>query len=176
MKKVNIKDKVRGRKSYFYKFLLNFMLTLCVPILAILIIFQQAEHTVRNQIQVSNQSTLNQFFRMVDTVAKEMEDVCVSVVSNVECENYAYYAIQNSAKAPYQTLVVKNMLNNYARDIFYDVFAYFPEDDRIISGVKASLRSDYYYDTYYKTGKSEELWEDFSTLLECSFRGPTFFR
>lgn len=171
-----IKRKLKGRKSYFYKSLVNFMLTLCVPILAILLIFIQAEQTVKEQIQVSNQSNLNQFFHLVDSIASEMKEVCISVTGSEECQNYAYYANKNQKKAPYQTLVVSQMLNNFLRERYHDVFVYFPAEDRIISGANASLNTDFYYDTYYAKPKSEmDFREEFKEILECESKRPAFF-
>ncbi|MBO5070967.1 MAG: helix-turn-helix domain-containing protein, partial [Roseburia sp.] len=128
----------------------------------------------KNQILVSNQSNLNQFFRMVNSITQEMYDVCISVTNSEECINYSYYSNYYSKKAPYQTLVVKEMLNKFQKEKYYDIFAYFPTEDRIISGTNASLTSDYYYDTYY-SGTVTEFRQEFYDILECEAKCPTFF-
>ena len=174
MKKRRIKDLFRGRKSYFYRFLMSFMLTLFVPLLSILFIYLQAEQTIKNQILVSNERELRQFFRIVNSVTQEMRDTCLSTTFSKECSIYAYYSNYNPQKATYQILTVKDLLNNITKEEYSDIFVYFPTEDRIISGPNASLKSDYYYDTYYSAAGTD-FRQEFDGVLECSSVRPTFF-
>lgn len=169
------KDKIKGRKSYFYKFLFNSILTLCVPILAIFFVYMQAESTVKNQIIVSNQNTLNQFFRLMDSVTEEMRNICISVAADTECMNYSYYAANYSERAPYQSLMVKNRLTSYQNERYHDIFVYFPADDKVISGVNSAIKADYYYDTYYTGGGGRDFREEFWEILKTDTRRPSFF-
>lgn len=61
----------KENNSYFYKFFISFMLTLCIPFLSIIVLFVQAEAVVENQIEIANRDTLNQFFRLVDNITEE---------------------------------------------------------------------------------------------------------
>ncbi len=150
-------------------------MNLCVPILAIFFVYMQAESTVKNQIILSNQNTLNQFFRLMDSVTEEMRNICISVAGDTECVNYSYYAANYSERAPYQSLMVKNQLATYQNERYHDIFVYFPVNDKIISGVNSSLKADYYYDTYYAVSAEKDFREEFWEILEADARRPSFF-
>ncbi len=83
---------------------------------------------MKNQIMVSNQNTLNQFFRLMDSVAEEMRNICISIASDSECANYSYYAANQPSRTSYQSLVVKEQLDSYRNERYQDVFVYFPVD------------------------------------------------
>lgn len=164
----------RKENNWFHQFLLYFMLTLCVPLLSIIFVYSQAEGTVRREILVSTQSNLNQFFSMTNSITEEMGDICISIAHSNECVNYSAYANYDSKKAHYQIVNVKDMLNKFLRDSYQDVFVYFPTQDRIISGMNASLNTDLYYDTYY-SGIDDGVQEEFYKMLECDSSKPKFF-
>lgn len=160
--------------SWFYQFLLYFMLTLCVPLLSIIFVYFYAEGTVRQQILVSTQSNLNQFFSITNSITGEMSDICISIAHSNECVNYSTYANYDSKRAHYQIVKVKDMLYKFLRDNYHDVFVYFPTQNRIISGINASLNTDIYYDTYY-SGIDSNVREEFYKMLECDSPKPKFF-
>ena len=49
-------------KSYFPRIFRDFLLTLLVPIVAVALLYLQAESTIKEQILMANKNTLNQFF------------------------------------------------------------------------------------------------------------------
>ena len=175
MQKRRKKENFKGKRSYFYKFLLNSILNLCVPVLAIFVIYAQAESTVKNQIMVSNQNTLNQFFRLMDSVAEEMRNICISIAGDSECANYSYYAANQPSRTAYQSLVVKEQLDSYRNERYQDVFVYFPVDGKIVSSVNASIKADYYYDSYYADSGEKDFREEFWAMLTANARRPSFF-
>lgn len=135
----------RESKSYLYQFLKNFMLTLFVPMLTILLLYLQAEHVVKNQILVSSRNTLNQFFRLVDAAAEEMKEICITAAGDTECQSFARYSAYQEEKTAYQSYQVKQVLSNLMGSKYYDICVYYPNEDRIISGKNASLSADYYF-------------------------------
>lgn len=88
----------RGRKSYFYKFLMNFMLILIVPVVTIIFIYLKAEWTVKEQILISSSNTLTQFFQVLETIVDEMESVCISVGNSEECQYYSIPQLRAAIK------------------------------------------------------------------------------
>lgn len=164
----------RKSKSYLYLFFKNFMLTLFVPLATILLLYLQAEYTVKDQILLSSQNTLNQFFRLVEATAEEMKEICVSISGSTECQTYAMYSVYQKNKATYQILEVKNLLRSLPGEKYRDIFVYYPYEDRIISGNYASLTADYYYDSYYAE-KGDDFREEFHEILQCESKRPAFF-
>ena len=103
---------------------------------------------VKEQIIMSSQNTLNQFFNLIDATAEEMREVAISLANNKAVQNYSSYAVYRPEKATYKLYEVKQILNSLLQQKFYDIIVYFPEEDRIISAANASLKADYYYDAY----------------------------
>lgn len=166
----------RESKSYLYQFLRDFMLTLFVPVITILLLYLQAEHVVKNQILVSSQNTLNQFFRLVDAAAEEMKEICITTAGDTECQNFARYSAYQEEKTAWQSYQVKQMLSNLMGGKYYDIMVYYPNEDRIISGKNASLNAGCYFETYYEKGEASlEYYEEFQTLLNCESKRPSFF-
>lgn len=165
--------KHRKRNSYFYKFLVNMILTLFVPGVTILLLWGQAERTVREQILIASESTLNQFFRLVDDSARTMSRTSVSIADHQDCETYAGCAVYQPERIYYQSYVLKNTLANFFDGKYEDVFVYFPEVDRVVSGSHGSLNSENYYRTYY-ADKTESNREDFYSLITCENKIPGF--
>lgn len=168
----------RGRKSYFYKFLMNFMLILIVPVVTIIFIYLKAEWTVKEQILISSSNTLTQFFQVLETIVDEMESVCISVGNSEECQYYSIYTLREPEKTVYQSYVVKKMLNSFSKERYFDVFVYFPETDKIVSNNYASLNPEYYYKTYYGSLFEEEgegFYDEFENIINCDSKNPALY-
>lgn len=167
-----MKGKVWKHKSYFYKFLAYFLMTLIIPVITISVLFLQAERKVQDEIILSNQSTLEQFFNVIDATAEEIRETCISVANNENCRTYAGYSVYQPERTPYRVYELKEILNDFMREKYYDIFVYFPNEDRVISGANSSLASKYYYDTYYKkSGENGEI-EDFMNILNTNDKRP----
>lgn len=161
------------RNSYFYKFLGNILLTLSVPALTILLLYAQAEMTVREQIMMASESTLNQFFRMVDASAKTMRETGITIAYHQGCETYAAYSVYQPERMYYQSCVLKTILHDFCDEKYQDIFVYFPDSDRIVSGRYAALTTERYYQTYY-AGNEEANRESFYRVIDCQEKKPVF--
>lgn len=154
------------------------MITLCVPIITILLLYIHAESTVRDQIYMSGENTLNQYYAAVDTIVEEMGDLCLAMVMEEECGRYATYANYQTKKAAYQAIIVSNALDIFWEERYFDVFVYYPYQDRIISAKNASSSSWHYYNSYYGNttvlGNASEDWEKFQDIISCDSASPVF--
>lgn len=168
-----MKEKVWIHKSYFYKFLAYFLMTLIIPVITIIVLFFQAERKVADEIIISNQNTLEQFFNVIDATAEEVKETCISMAYNETCSTYAGYSVYLPDKATYKVYEQKEILNNFMREKYYDVFAYFPNEDRIVSGANSSMSSKYYYETYYKKNGENNQLEAFMNILNTNEKRPT---
>ncbi len=131
---------------------------LVVPMLTILLVFFQSKNIVREMILSSSRNTLNQFFKRVDAVLKDAEEICLSVGNRQECRLYASYAITQPEKTAYKAWAIKNLIEGYKGEAYYDIFAYYPGNDKIVSGMNASLSADDYCEIFYgkAVGRSSE--------------------
>ena len=136
-------------KSYFIKIFRDFLITLIVPLLTIFLLYWKAEDIIREQILISNQNTLNQFFRFIDASMEEMKQVSNAIGNNTVCENYSRMSVYSEKEAGYQVYEVSLALEEIVYEKYYDLFIYYPYADRIISGKYSSLPTDYYFSTYY---------------------------
>lgn len=166
------------RKSFFNRLLFNFMLTLVVPGITMLLLYFHADATVRKQIMVSSQNYLNQFFSAVDTIVEEMYDTCLTIIGNDDCKQYVSILSYKPERLNYQILLVGDALMELTQERYEDVFVYFPNGDRVISGKRGSTSSWHYYNSYYGNMESYNGenggWEEFQSILNCSFRRPSF--
>lgn len=166
------------QKSFFAQLFKNFMLTLFVPIAAVLLIYFYAEHSIQTQITESSQKSLNQFFSAIDTTVEDMRDTCMAMLNNDQCELYVSYTLLKPEKAAYQVKVVYDTLKNTSQPRYADVFVYFPDDDRIISGVNPSTEAIHYFNSFYNgvvpIDRTTEAWKAFATILSYPSSAPGF--
>lgn len=166
------------QKSFFIQLLKNFMLTLFVPIAAVLLIYFYAEHSIETQITESSQKSLNQFFSAIDTTVEEMRDTCISLISNDQCSLYAYYTQFKPEKTAYQAKVLSDALKNVSQPKYADVFVYFPSDGRIVSGVHSSTEAIHYFNSFYNVIRpidtTADEWLAFERVLSYASAAPGF--
>lgn len=166
------------QKSFFAQLLKNFMLTLFVPIAAVLLIYFYAEHSIQTQITESSQKSLNQFFSAIDTTVEDMRDTCMAMLNNDQCELYVSYMMLKPEKAAYQVKVVYDALKNASQPRYADVFVYFPDDERIISGVNPSTEAVHYFNSFYNgvvpIDRTTEEWKAFASILSYPSYAPGF--
>ena len=169
------------QKSFLVQLLKNFMLTLFVPIISVLLIYIYTEHSIDTQITESSKKSLNQFFSAIDTTVEEMRDICISLLNNNQCSLYAYYTQYKPQKTAYQSKVLSDALANASQPKYADVFVYFPIDGRIVSGMHASTGAAHYFNSFYKSfynvigliDKSAEDWLRFEKVLAYSSSAPS---
>lgn len=149
------------RKSYFHKYLRSFMLILIVPFLTILLVYIQSQSIVREMILTSSRNTLNQYFKRVDGVFEDASEICVTVGTCQESRDYSTRAKLYPGKTAYQALIFKQRLQEYYGEAYSDIFVYFPDVEKIVSGPNASMQVNQYCDVFY----GEEYWKDFSEVI-----------
>ena len=158
-------------KSYFNIFLSGFMVTLVVPVLTILLLYLQAEHIVKEQILLSNNNTLRQFFRLIDKEAEEMKNLVIGMGNNEKCMTYAKYAVYSPSRTGYQAVSVRKELVDYNIEKYKDLFVYYPYEGRIVSGPNSALSTNNYWKTYFEDYEYSE----FAKVLECESLQPTLY-
>ena len=163
--------KFLNRKSYYNKFLASLLLVLLVPILTIGLIFIQAQKSIREQIILSSRNTLNQFFHRVDDIAEESQEICLSLMRNSECQNYIAYLTAHSNKASFQSFKVQKEIAAHLGEKYYDIFIYYPSEDRLISGKNTPNTLDNYYDIYY-SDRENDFREEFREVASCTSKKP----
>lgn len=145
-----------------------------VPILTIFLLYWKSENIIREQILISNQNTLNQFFRFIDASMEEMKQVSNHIGNNPTCENYSRLSLYSQGEAGYQTYLVSQVLDGFVDEKYYDLFIYYPHADRIISGVNGSLETDFYFSTFYNSsGYSYN--DEIQNILSCEELRPTLY-
>lgn len=158
-------------KSYFYKYFISLLIMLVVPMLTTALIFVHAQGVVKEQIQIASRNTLNQFFERLDDTLEEGYNICVTIANNEKCKQYPRYVNLKQGKTSYQTWEIMNLLSNYGREKYHDIFIYYPIDDRIISGTRSSLTLDLYYDIFYHDDE-REFREEFRAVAESEYGKP----
>lgn len=136
------KDQKRGRKSYYHTIRIRFLMVFLVPLLAILMMFAVTYKTVQNQIVVASNNTLRQFFRYIDGAAEEANDLCVSIAYATDFQQYSKLIVENPEKNSFYLSQIQQRLKSHASDKYYDIFAYYPAIDRVVSGIKGTLDLD----------------------------------
>lgn len=165
---------MRKSKSYFPKILRDFLITLIVPILALVLLYFQAENIVKEQIMLSNQNTLSQFFELIDTTLSEMEKKGYWITVNKVCQEYASYAAKGDEHMTYKVQEVIDVLDELINEgeKYEDLFIYYPGNGRVISGINGCLSVEDYASIFYGgENNSEAFWK----ITECEKRSATLY-
>lgn len=139
----------KKKRSFYYSIRLSLLLVILIPVLTIGLVFSVAQHVVKEQISLSSENLLEQFFLRVDDIVKESRNLCMTLTQSEECRNYATYAAIAPEKITYQSVRVQKTLNEYLGEKYHDIFIYYPYTDRVVSGKNASNSLNDYYDIYY---------------------------
>ena len=89
-------------KSFLKKILLSCIATLIIPIITFMLLYFQAYKISKEQILISNQNTLNQFFELIDMTLKEMRDIQMNVAEQEVCREYAIDAASGQDNFTYR--------------------------------------------------------------------------
>lgn len=163
--------KRRGRKSYYYKFFLSFIMVLFVPMLTIALIFVSSQSIIREQILSASQNTLNQFFQRVDDVVGEAQDICVTIVNNSDSKASSKKIVDQFDKRAFYAVKIQQQLKTYMGEKYLDIFEYYPGKDYVISANNSAMNLESYYKLYYKD-KGDDFWEEFKSVAETSDKKP----
>ena len=158
-------------KSFFTKILKYFLVTLILPFLTFILLYAYAERTIEDQIVLSSERVLTQFFALVDNVMGDVSQTCISVGSEKACSQHINDYMQDAGNNKYSAIKVQHMLRDgYREDRFFDVLVYYPAMDQVLSQRNGSLSTkDYLISTY---GREDYQQEQYSPLLDCDSPKP----
>lgn len=160
-----------GRKSYYYKFFLSFMMVLLIPVITIVLILVSSQTVIRDQILQASRNTLNQFFQRVDDVLDEAQNVCVNIVESGDSKSWSKKIIDQFDKRAFYARKVQEQLKAYAGEKYLDIFVYYPEKDYVVSANYAAMNLESYYRLYCNSS-GEDFWEEFKSVANTSYKKP----
>ena len=166
---------MRGKGSYFYRFFLNFIGLLLVPLITILVIFWQADRTVKSQVFESADKSLERYSDLFDVAIKDASQICLSIFSWEECVFYSSYSTVPTMEKHRYSYKINEKLKTVYESKYYDIFVYFHTDDKVISAYNSTVKSDYYYDIYYGGKGPVEYEAEFKELLVKAESRPTLY-
>ena len=174
MKKIisnrNIKIK-KGRKSYYYKFFLSFMIVLLMPMITVGLVFLVSHNVIREQILVSSANTLHQFFNRADSVLDEAKDDCISIALNKDGQLYSEFMLDDFEKGTYYSWKIKQLLLGHLNEKYYDVFVYYFDKDYVISASNGANKLEDYYKFYYEK-EGQVFLDEFKEVIYSSEKRP----
>ena len=150
---------MKKTKSYFKDILVKLILMLCIPLLSIGLIYWRADRTVKEQLQVSATKTLKLYSEQMDKVFDEVRNACVTAFGSSMCRSY-YTALEGSSMQVNMAREISQLLRTLSQECFYDIFVYFNHNDKILSGVRGTLKAEYYYETYYAAASSSTYYSE----------------
>lgn len=154
----------KKRKSFFYTYLRSFMLVLIVPFLTILLVYFQSQAIVKEMILTSSRDTLNQYFKRVDEVFGDAADICLNAGICQESKDYSAYVSIDPDRTAYRAGILQQKLAEYCGEMYSDIFVCFPNYGKIVSGEKASMKTEDYCRVFY----GEAFWSDFDEVISRS--------
>lgn len=157
-------------KSYYKKFFSSFLIVLFVPMVTVILIFGMAQDIVKEQIVVSSKNVLNQFFRNVDNVLTEGQEICVSIANDSKCRLFAPYVSDDFKRRTYLAYEIQQLLGGYRSEKYVDIFVYFPEKDYVISEINAAGSLEFYYELCYADQNIS--FEEFRTIVKSAKGKP----
>lgn len=163
----------KGKKSFFSELLTSFLLLLCIPIITIMLILWQSNRIVREQVLDIEDMKLQLYEEQLEEVMEGMKDVCHSLFSNNYCKIYASEINNDTSWARDVRNKVIDTLKGMRKIDYYDVFVYYDDSNRIISGRYSPQSAESYYETYYSEVKVDErLRIEFMEILTADYRKP----
>ena len=165
----------RKNKSYYYKFLTSFAIIISIFIVMVLFIFSLSQKLIREQILLSSQNTLYQFYQRVDEVLGEAKEICVTVLNNSDNQFNSKQIIDASQKKSYYVWKISEQLKFYTGKKYFDIFEYYPNEDYVVSAARASAETELYCDVFYgdKNGETEK---EFRKVANSTSGKPVLLR
>ena len=165
----------RKNKSYYYKFLTSFAIIISIFIVMVLFIFSLSQNLIREQILLSSQNTLYQFYQRVDEVLGEAKEICVTVLNNSDNQFNSKQIIDTSQKKAYYVWKISEQLKFYTGKKYFDIFEYYPNEDYVVSAANASAGTELFCDVFYgdKNGETEK---EFRKIANSTSGKPVLLR
>ena len=160
--------------SLFSKIAFTLITAVLIPFVVVFGLLFYTEWSTNELLNQRSNRVLTQFLFVVDKTMLEASDTARSLGNNRQCQTYSQYAVYQPEKAAYQTLVVKDELTERNNVKYYDIFVYYPKDDRVISSTNGSALADEYFAANYATKGYNR--EDFRNVLEMEMSRPHVFK
>lgn len=162
---------LKQKKSYFHKIIRNFIMILCVPMSAILLIYAHADNVVKDQVLDAASQKFDLYCEQIEGIMKDMKETCLSVYSNADCKMYSLNTVVGLGEGKVRE-EVRNFLQNLTDVRYHDIFIYYSRDDKCISGNHVSMAAERYYDTYYGELGKDQYKAEFLEILKTEVRRP----
>lgn len=143
--------------------MLSNLLLLSVPFVAILATYHTAVCSIEEEIRISNENTLYQFFSSVDTQLDEMVSLSLSLAGTDSIRDYSLRSLRDIRTPSIDTYYVSKSLSSVNSEYYDNIFVVYHNLDKII-GINNSLTTELYYETYYKDAVS---FEEFQKLIHA---------
>lgn len=78
----------RKANSYFVELLRKFTLILCIPLIAMLILFWRADKILKEQVLVSATKSLNLYSEQMDIILESVQSTCRTIFTNEKVNKY----------------------------------------------------------------------------------------
>lgn len=162
---------MRKRKSYYFTLLSHFLVGSLIPIIAILAMNLQSLGVIKEQTVLSNQNTLQQVVRLLDSEIEEMSHSCMEIATLSDVKRYLATSESDPSTAGFLRYSIRMQLTEYKNENLKDIILYYPREKYVISGINGSTNVEDYYKIYY--GQYEDIREDFFANLEQASGTPT---
>lgn len=172
-KRERTNKRMKGKRSFYYKFFISFLVILLIPMLTIGLLFMQARTTVKEQIVLSSENSLEQFFQHIDSVFSVEKASCINVAYNAAMQKYmeGLETDTPSKLDAYKAFMASGILKEEGGSINKDLVVYHPGLDYIISTTHSNMQLDSYFAGYYAAA-GQQLGEEFRELVENAERRP----
>lgn len=160
--------------SLFSKIAFTLVTAVLIPFMVVFGLLFYTEWSTGELLHQSSNRVLTQFLFAVDNTMLEASDTALSIGNNKQCQSYSRYAVYQPEKVTYQTLVVRDELTERNNVKYYDIFVYYPKNDRVISAVNGSVTADDYFAANYAWGSYRR--GDFKNILQMETSRPHVFK
>lgn len=141
-----------------------------LPFLTFFLLYGYAENILEEQITLSSERMLTQFFALVDNVMDEVSQTCISVGGEDVCVGHIEGNLKDPANNKYSSVKVYKMLREYSNEKFFDILVYFPKMDQVVSLKNGTLTSQEYVVSTYDRQNYQA--DRYSPLLSCNSPKP----
>lgn len=164
-RKYRVEKMKRKANSYFVELLKKFTLILCIPLIAMLILFWRADKILKEQVLDSATKSLNLYSEQMDIILESVQSTCRTIFTNEKVNKY-YTKTIGSYQHINQITEISQFLDTLIDEKICDVFVYFYADDRIVSGVNGSLEAQYYYQAYFTAERTLAFEDEFMDVVK----------
>ncbi len=153
------------KKSFLEELIQKLVLTLCVPFVATILIFWQANQILKEEIMLSSEKSLEIFSSQMDEITRTSKDVCTYLLQEPDSVDLLKTYLRTPSREHSLRLQICSLLEGLRRKEFYEIFVYLYENDRIISSNFGSQGARDHWAAYYEPNGIS--YEDFQKIICC---------